>query len=252
MKQKFASLITILVFLFSIGCKKENMISHDLIAEGCIPQKVVVDEPILGGYEDNYVYDNDKLIRYGNNSIEYDNGLVSKITLGPSRYEEYFYNDQFQVNKSLQFREDDPSEGFMLVDEKEYKYENDRIIEIIDIDDNETDLISYYPNSNNIDSIKTINGDSEIIEILVFQYDEFNHPQKNLLIPRFNYFWWIERGFENNVTQRKRIKLQNQGETLIWNYDFVYNDFDYPTEIVTTKVNSNYTSKMVITYTNCE
>lgn len=253
MQQKTIITLTILTLLLSLGCEKEIVIvhNHNLIADGCIPEKIV-SVGFLGVNENEYIYENNKLIRYGDKFVEYNNGLVSKITLGSKRYEEYYYNDQFQVNKSIIFREDDPEEGFMVIDEKEYKYEGNRIVEIIDIDSDETNLISYYPNSNNIDSIKRINSNSEIIEILIFQYDEYKNPQKNLLIPKFNYSWWIERGFENNVIQRKKIKIQDQGETQIWNYDMEYNAFGYPTKIVGNIDNFGFNSITEITYTKCE
>jgi len=227
-------------------------INHYLIANGCIPQKIVLDEPLLGAYEDDYIYENDKLIRYGSNTIEYENGLVSRVNLGAIRYEEYFYNEKFQVIQSIQFRKDDPTEGFKKVDDKKYKYNENRIVQIDDLDDNELNSISYYPNTRNIDTIKTFNDNMELIGLKVYQYDQFNNPQKNLLIPRLNYFWWIERGSENNITQQKWINLENQTETIIWNYTLQYNDFDYPIEIISTKVNSSITTKMTISYINCE
>ena len=135
------TILPILILILSIGCKKDELkMNHDLIADGCIPQKIVLDEPLLGGYEDNYIYENDRLIRYGNKTIEYEEGLVSRIKLGPNRYEEYSYNEEFQVIQSIQFRQDNPSEGFKVVDEKKYKYNENRIVEIIDIDDEETNI----------------------------------------------------------------------------------------------------------------
>ena len=247
------AIIPILICIFSIGCKQDKVeITHDLIADGCIPQRITLDEPLLGGYDDNYVYKNDRLISYGNNTIEYENGLVSRVNLGSNRYEEYFYNEVFKVIKSVQYRQDNPSEGFKKVDEKEYKYVEDRIVEITDFDEMESRVITYYPNTRNIDTIRTFSNNMELIEIKVYQYDQFNNPQKNLLVPRLNYSWWIERNSENNMTQQKLTKLGSQPETIIWNYQLKYNNYNYPTEINSTKVNSNITTKMTISYSNCE
>lgn len=246
---KFKLIISFLIPLLWFGCKKENI--KQFVMGGCIPQTIILEHPLIGD-EDNYVYENNKLISYGISKIDYKDGLVSSISVGSNRYEEYFYNELCQVIKSIQHRRDDPEVGFMIVDEKEYKYNDNQIVEIIDLDDKTIEFITYYNGTKNIDSMKTINENMELIHLKVLQYDQFNNPQKNLLIPRFNYPWWIERGFENNVIRKIDMIFETPRRTFIWINDIKYNEFDYPIEINTTREDSNFSSKTIITYTNCQ
>lgn len=251
-----AKLTIVILFLLAVACKKDKPeLKHKVIADGCIPKKVVLDLDFLGNFEDHYEYEGDRLLSYGHYGayeLEYEDGLVSRVVVNSSRYEEYEYNDQCQVIRSLQYREDDPEEGFKLVAERVFEYENNRVVEIIDVMNDETDLLSYYPNTNNIDSIKTINATLELTELEVYEYDTLHHPQKNLPIPRLNYFHWVKKGFDNNIVWQKRIKFGDQTEITIWDYELEYNAFGYPTMINKTDRSTGFVSNTVITYERCE
>lgn len=246
-------LLTIAICTLQLGCKKEKPEpNHNLIAPGCIPKTIVLDEPILGGYSDTYKYENGKLTGYGSLNFEYENGLVKRIRLGQYRYEEYFYNNQFKVIQTMQYRRPDLVTAFKVVDDKTYAYNDSLIIKVTDNDENLIHEISYYPNTNNIDSIKTFNSSLELVEVNVFKYDQANNVIKNLLMPTFNFFHLIEKFSNNNVTQHKIIELTNPNKTTIFNYKHIYNSYNYPIEVNGSQANSGYTTKTRISYINCQ
>lgn len=245
--------LIIIICILQVGCKKEKPdFFHNLIAEGCVPNTVNLNESHLGGYNDVYKYENGRLTGFGYFRYEYEDGLVKRIRLGENRYEEYFYNNEFKVIQSIQYWRDDQVEGFIAVDDKTYLYNDSLIFEVIDNDDNITHKISYYPNTSNIDSIKTFNSNFELTEVNTFKYDQFNNVFKNLLMPKYNFFWWIEKGSDNNVTEHKIVKLLPADDTIIFYNSFKYNDYNYPIEINGSKANSTYTTKTTISYVNCE
>lgn len=251
--QLMLALLAIAIFLLQIGCKKdETEISQNLIAEGCIPEIVNLDEPLLGGYNDVYKYENGKLIGFGSYNYEYQNGVVKKIRLGQDRYEEYIYDDDNKVIQSIQYRRDDPAEGFKVVSNMKYEYNDSLIVKVFDNDEELIHEISYYSNTNNIDSIKTFNSNLELVEVDIFEYDQSNNVFKNLLMPKFNFFWWIEKNSNNNVTQRKILKLSTPINTIIYNYTLKYNSYNFPIEINGSRVNSSFTTKTIISYIGCK
>lgn len=242
-----------IISILQLGCKKEGMnLAHKLIAEGCIPNSIILDEPLLGGYNDIYKYENGKLTQFGDFIYEYENGLVKRIRLGQDRYEEYIYDLNFKIIQSVQYRRDDPKEGFKVVDDMEYIYNDSLIVKAIDNDDNMVYKISYHANTNNIDTIKTFNANSELTELRIFKYDQFSNVFKNLLMPKFNFFWWLEKNSNNNVAQHKIVKLLPQNKTTIFNRNFKYNNYNYPIEIKESQVNSTYATKTTISYINCK
>ena len=247
------TLFIMAICLLQLGCKKDEAeVSHNLIAEGCIPNVINLDEPLFGGYNDVYKYENGRLVGFGSYNYEYQNGIVKRIRLGQDRYEEYIYDSDFKVIHSTQYRRDDPAVGFKVVSDNKYEYKDSLIFKVIDNGENLIHEISYYLNTNNIDSIKTFNSGLELVEVNIFHYDQSNNVFKNLLLPKFNLFWWIEKNSNNNVTQRIILKLSPPYSTIMYNYAYKYNTYNYPIEINGSKVNSSYTTKSTISYINCK
>lgn len=247
------ALLLLAICSMLLDCKKREIENLDnLIADGCIPQTIIINEPIFGESQNDFIYENDRLVTgFNNYNYEYKNGMVNRIRLGDNRYEDYLYNDDCKVIQSIQYRRDDPDEDFNVINDKQYEYNGELIFKVIDNTKNLTHEISYYPNTNNIDSIKTLNDNLELIELNLFQYDQSNNVYKNLLMPKFNFYWWIEKNSNNNITQRKIIKFTNPIVTLIYNYEFAYNNYNYPIEINMLETSSNYYSNTTITYLGC-
>lgn len=276
MKNLNYSIVIFLCLLwFFASCGKETVIiSSDLITKGCIPETITRTSAaerkveIKYIYEDNRLahndfYENEERIKIVNPSFKYIDELVVKTHATNGRYEEYYYNDNAQIIRTRRYV---PVIGGNLIDgftiETVYEYEEDKIIQMKNVTDNTISNLSYYPNSNNIDSIKTYNRDAQLIKIEAFEYDEFKNPFKNLKLPIHQYThkiaWWTPN---NYFKKRTEIELGDTRSLLICTYDSKYNEDGYPTAINltesfsstgtisdTTSTQFNYT----IDYVNCE
>ena len=237
-------LVAILVF----GCKaKDEVIPNYYIDEGCLPAQIALDESLLGGYIDNYAYKNGLLESYGGIDYKYANGLVERITLGPRRYEKYTYDDERKIIRSEQFRKDNEVEGFKIVFDVEYIYNNQTLVKAIDDVDNEYHEFFYQNNSLNIDSLKTYKEGGQLLKTELFEYDEFNNIYKNLRTPKFNYFWNLKHHTTNNIKKHTIISFEGVPDTIIFVYTFGYNGFGFPMT-----VKSSWNSIKRISYINCK
>lgn len=272
---KYHLIILLGFFFLLLSCGKENtIISSNLIAKGCIPEKITWEYDRGSKYELKYIYMDNKLVhnellidekqeRIQNPSFGYFEELLVQSHSTDGKYEDYFYNDQSQVTSTWSYFNTiggDANSGFVI--NRTYEYEGEKLIQIKNVTNSEVSNLSYYPNSNNIDSIKTYNSKTELIRLEVFEYSAFQNPFKNLKLPiRFTDHKTELWTPENYFKKRQEFTFGESPSFVILTYDSEYNTFGYPEKININVFFSDTGSildtistevKYTIDYINCE
>lgn len=253
------------IFSFLSSCTKSNI--DNSITEGCIPFSISTSHIFAGIRTVDFIYEDNRLIGYdddiakGRHLYDYKGGLISRFTTQYQKYnyyQEFYYKNDSKIARTVQYSQDEPNDDFKKSITDEFIYNGDgKITQIVrkweNLNREETFEFSYYPNTSNVDTVKMYNDDSELVQLDMYEYDDFNTPSINLddqaqIFYQNGGWWWME----NNITFHKVIDLVDSTYSRTIIHELEYNDFRYPIQIKIFDENLSDSLITRIDYTNCE
>jgi len=240
-------ILLLIILMSNINCETDYI---PIVKTGCLPLSTIRNSEFLGIKESFYYYAQGRMTNNDDYEFIYKNNRIVEITLGNNRYEEYSFNSDNFVSETKQYRKDSDDEGFKLVLNYEYTYENGRLVKAHEKVDNEK-LYYYFNDNENIDSLITKNIEGDIIQSEHFTYDAKNNSFKNICHPLFNYNWWITKRTPNNIISYLNNKPGTFNNPSYYDVEIEYNEFDYPISTLT-KFSSGSSSLVITEYIDCE
>ena len=95
----------LLLFVLLSCSKNQTEVNSviDYIKPGCIPTYLIEKGPALEGFEESYIYSEDKLTKFGFYTYEYAEDKVNRIYRNDDNYEEYFYDESNNIIESKEY-----------------------------------------------------------------------------------------------------------------------------------------------------
>lgn len=245
------------LILFSLllffGCTKEE--EGMAIKPGCKPSSIEISDSTLGTtvekYTESFTYVMGNISQQDGYTFEYQDGLVSKISHGTSKYESFVYDDENRVVSSIQYKKENEEEDFQLTNYFDYEYEGNFVKK--SINKLYSKEVIFYRNSqtSNIDSLISFDSNGEISKIEYFEYDDKPNIYTNFCSPQFNFDQKIINTTRNNILNYKKYKPNtSSSEEIGYTVDIIYNESDFPSTI-TIEFSSGMTRVRNITYVDC-
>ncbi|MEM9545323.1 MAG: hypothetical protein AAGA77_05085 [Bacteroidota bacterium] len=218
-----------IVFILLTGCSEDPMEPPvQFLKQGCKPLQVHDDGSLSGSSIEDFTYGNDQLTTMGRYTYEYDNGYVSRIYLGTTKYATFTYDTKDRVIASRKYSSENENEEFQLVSHYEYDYQDDFIVKSNNVLSSEETVYFRNPQTTNIDSLIAYDADSVIKKIEHFQYDENPNVYSNVNTPMYNFDQWIVRRNRNNISFYERKDPTSNLPLIRYSVDINYNEFGYP------------------------
>ncbi|NOT37484.1 MAG: hypothetical protein HOP11_08910 [Saprospiraceae bacterium] len=132
-----------------------------------------------------------------------------------------------------------------------YYYEDSLITKIHESVFNHSYMISYYKNTNNIDTIRVTNSKGKLHRIQIFEYDTMNNVYKNFKFPRFGYANTLHLYSANNIiTSQSHTPILRDTSCGFKLYE--YNSEKFPTKVTSYSKNSGWVVTTSYFYKNCK